>query len=159
LSAGKDRETIDRFSAEASSDYPRAQIRWAGWDVRHVDTEAITHHCPSVTCVIDPFCPTKALNAAVDAVRNPWPARSARRSRTRAGEPYRRAATRIKDWTCPLNRLRHCNRYIHCARVLKDEFAHSRGLTYPGAVEKVLRLRLTSAPRSRFPRAARSSAR
>jgi hypothetical protein len=69
LGAGKDRETIDRFSAEASSEYPRAQIRWAGCDVRHVDTEAITHHCPSVTCVIDPFCPTKALNAAVDAVR------------------------------------------------------------------------------------------
>ena len=89
----------------------------------------------------------------------PWPARSARRSRTSAGEPYQRAGPRAKGWTRTLYRLRHCNRYTHRARVLKDEFAYSGGLSYPSAVEKVLRLRMTSAPRSRFPRCARSSAR
>jgi hypothetical protein len=63
------RERPRNHRSVASSEYPRAQIRWAGCDVRHAETEAITHHCPSVTRVIDPFCPTKALNEAVDAVR------------------------------------------------------------------------------------------
>jgi len=70
-------------SAPALSEYPRAQIRWAGCDIRHADTEAITHHCPSVLRVIDPFCPTKALNEAVDAVRkDEWRALAGKKRKT-----------------------------------------------------------------------------
>ena len=55
VGTGKGRETIDRFFAEALSEYQRAQRR--------------SNHCPNATLVIDHFHATKALNETVDAVR------------------------------------------------------------------------------------------
>ena len=42
---------------------------WASCDMSRAYTEAIKHHCPNVTLVIDRFHVVKALNQAVDEVR------------------------------------------------------------------------------------------
>ena len=155
VGAGKGRETIDRFFAEALSEHQRRQVRWASCDMSRAYTEAIKHHCPNATLVIDHFHVTKALNDAVDEVRKEeW--------RTLAGEQrkaikglrwllYRHPATRTKGQTRTLNRLRHSNRRIHRAWVLKDQFALFWGYRYKAAAEKFLRAWMTSALRSRIP--------
>jgi len=66
---GKGRETIDRFFNEALSKGQKARIRWASCDMSRAYTEAIKHHCPNATLVIDRFHVVKALNQAVDEVR------------------------------------------------------------------------------------------
>ncbi len=155
VGAGKGRETIDRFFAEALSEYQRAQIRWASCDMSRAYTEAIKHHCPNATLVIDHFHVTKAPNEAVDAVRKEeWRTLAGARRKAIKGLRwllYRHPATRTKGQTRTLNRLRHSNRRIHRAWVLKDEFAQFWGFTYKGAAEKFLRTWMTSALRSRIP--------
>lgn len=155
VGAGKGRETIDRFFAEALSEYQRAQIRWASCDMSRAYTEAIKHHCPNATLVIDHFHVTKALNEAVDAVRKEeWRALAGEQRKAIKGLRwllYRHPATRTKGQTRTLNRLRHSNRRIHRAWVLKDQFAQFWGFTYKGAAEKFLRSWMTSALRSRIP--------
>lgn len=51
------------------SECPRGQIRWDRCDRSRAYTEAIKHHCPNATLLIDHFHLTKALNEAVDALR------------------------------------------------------------------------------------------
>ena len=151
----KGREAIDRFFAEALSEYQRAHIRWASCDMSRAYTEAIKHHCPDATLVIDHFHVTKALNEAVDAVRKEeWRALAGEQRKAIKGLRwllYRHPATRTKGQTRTLNRLRHSNRRIHRAWVLKDQFAQFWGFTYKGAAEKFLRSWMTSALRSRIP--------
>ena len=66
---GKGRETIDRFFNECLSKGQKARILWASCDMSRAYTEAIKHHCPNATLVIDRFHVVKALNQAVDEVR------------------------------------------------------------------------------------------
>ncbi len=66
---GKGRETIDRFFNEALSKGQKSRITWASCDMSLAYTEAIKHHCPNATLVIDRFHVVKALNQAVDEVR------------------------------------------------------------------------------------------
>jgi transposase len=66
---GKGRETIDRFFNECLSVGQKARISWASCDMSRAYTEAIKHHCPNATLVIDRFHVVKALNEAVDEVR------------------------------------------------------------------------------------------
>ena len=66
---GKGRQTIDRFFNECLSKGQKARILWASCDMSRAYTEAIKHHCPNVTLVIDRFHVVKALNQAVDEVR------------------------------------------------------------------------------------------
>jgi transposase len=66
---GKGRATIDEFFRKSLSEYQRKQIPWASCDMSRAYTEAIQHHCPNATLVIDRFHVVKALNEAVDAVR------------------------------------------------------------------------------------------
>ena len=66
---GKGRDTIDRFFNECLSRGQKARIVWASCDMSRAYIEAITHHCPNVTLVIDRFHVVKALNQAVDEVR------------------------------------------------------------------------------------------
>ena len=66
---GKGRETIDRFFNECLSKGQKARILWASCDMSRAYTEAIKHHCPNTTLVIDRFHVVKALNQAVDEVR------------------------------------------------------------------------------------------
>ena len=52
---GKGRDTIDRFFNECLSTGQKARIVWASCDMSRAYIEAITHHCPQVTLVIDRF--------------------------------------------------------------------------------------------------------
>ena len=65
---GKGRESIDRFFNECLSEWQKARILWASCDMSRAYTEAIKHHCPNATLVIDRFHLVKALNEAVDEV-------------------------------------------------------------------------------------------
>jgi transposase len=127
VGAGKDRAIIDRFFSEAVIGHQRHQIRWVSCDMIRAYTEAIMHRNPNATLVIDHFYVTKALNEAVDVLTN-------ERSRIAAGAQrkainglrellYRHAARRTKARTRTLIRLRHSNRRIHRAWVLKDHYA------------------------------------
>lgn len=66
---GKGRSTIDEFFEKHLSEFQRKQITWASCDMSRAYTEAIKHHCPNATLVIDRFHVVKALNEAVDTVR------------------------------------------------------------------------------------------
>lgn len=66
---GKGRQSIDRFFNQCLSKGQRARIRWASCDMSGAYTEAIKHHCPKATLVIDRFDVVKAPNQAVDKVR------------------------------------------------------------------------------------------
>ena len=155
VGAGKGRETIDRFFSEALSEYQRSQIRWASCEMSRAYTEAIKQHCRNATLIIDQFHVTKALNEAVDAVRKEeWRVLAGGQRKAIKGLRwllYRHPAACTKRQTRVLNRLRHSNRRIHRAWVLKDEFAQSWGFTYQGTAEKFLRRWMTSALRSRIP--------
>lgn len=152
---GKGRESIDRFFHECLSPGQRARIRWASCDMSRAYTEAIKHHCPNVTLVIDRFHVVKALNEAVDEVR---------KQEWRALDPEGRRAMRGLRWllgmhsrnrtqgdTRFLNGLRNSNRRIHRAWVLKDEFEHFWNYRYRGSAEKFLKRWVTAALRSRIP--------
>jgi transposase len=152
---GKGRETIDRFFNEALSLHQRQKITWAACDMSRAYTEAIKHHCPNVTLVIDRFHVVKALNEALDAVRkDEWrqldkPGRQAIKGlRWMLGM---HARNRSKKQSRFLNSLRTSNRRIHRAWVLKDEFAHFWNFKYLGAAKQFLRRWMTAALRSRIP--------
>lgn len=118
-------------------------------------TEAIKHHCPNATLVIDHFHVTKALNDAVDAARKEeWRALAGEQRKAIKGLRwllYRHPDTRTKGQSRVLSCLRHSNRHIHRAGVLKDRFALFWGYRHKGAAEKFLRTWITSALRSRIP--------
>ena len=90
--------------------------------------EAIKHHCPNATLVIDRFHVVKALNHAVDEVRKEqWRALDTGGCKAIKGLRWllsMHARNRTKGHTPFLNNLRNANRRIHRAWVLKDEFEH-----------------------------------
>jgi transposase len=152
---GKGRATIDEFFTKHLSDYQRAQITWASCDMSLAYTEAIKHHCPNATLVIDRFHVVKALNEAVDAVRKEeWRSMEGDQRKTVKGLRWilgMHSRNRSKSQTHILNKLRNSNRRIHRAWVLKDEFEHFWNFTYVGAAENFLKSWMTSALKSRLP--------
>ena len=152
---GKGRESIDRFFNECLSEGQRARILWASCDMSRAYTEAIKHHCPNATLVIDRFHVVKALNEAVDEVRKEqWRALDTEGRKAIKGLRWllgMHSRNRTKGHTRFLNSLRNANRRIHRAWVLKDEFEHFWNYSYRGAAEKFLRRWITAALRSRIP--------
>jgi transposase len=152
---GKGRESIDRFFNECLSEGQKARILWASCDMSRAYTEAIKHHCPSATLVIDRFHVVKALNEAVDEVRKEqWRALDTEGRKAIKGLRWllgMHSRNRTKGHTRFLNSLRNANRRIHRAWVLKDEFEHFWNYSYRGAAEKFLRRWITAALRSRIP--------
>jgi transposase len=152
---GKGRETIDRFFNECLSVGQKARISWASCDMSRAYTEAIKHHCPNATLVIDRFHVVKALNEAVDEVRKEqWRALDAEGRKAIKGLRWllgMHSKNRTKGHTRFLNNLRNSNRRIHRAWVLKDEFEHFWNYTYRASAEKFLKRWMTAALRSRIP--------
>ena len=152
---GKGRETIDRFFSDALSKGQKARILWASCDMSRAYTEAIKHHCPNATLVIDRFHVVKALNQAVDEVRKEqWRALDTEGRKAIKGLRWllgMHARNRTKGHTRFLNNLRNSNRRIHRAWVLKDEFEHIWNYSYRASAEKFLKRWMTAALRSRIP--------
>ncbi len=152
---GKGRETIDRFFNEALSKGQKSRITWASCDMSLAYTEAIKHHCPNATLVIDRFHVVKALNQAVDEVRKEeWRALDTAGRKAIKGLRWllgMHSRNRTKGNTRFLNNLRKSNRRIHRAWVLKDEFEHFWNYSYRASAEKFLKRWMTAALRSRIP--------
>lgn len=152
---GKGRETIDQFFNEELSEAQRKRIRTASCDMSRAYTEAIKHHCPNATLVIDRFHVVKALNEAVDEVRKEqW--RTFDKEERKAIKGLRwllgmHSDNRTPEQTRFLRNLRGSNRRIHRAWVLKDEFEHFWNYTYEGAAERFLKRWITAALRTRIP--------
>ena len=152
---GKGRETIDRFFNDCLSKGQRSRILWASCDMSRAYTEAIKHHCPNATLVIDRFHVQKALNQAVDEVRkDEWRALDTEGRKAIKGLRWllsMHSRNRSKCQSHFLYKLRNSNRRIHRAWVLKDEFEHFWNYRYRGSAEKFLKRWITSALRSRIP--------
>jgi transposase len=152
---GKGRETIDRFFNESLSKGQKARILWASCDMSRAYTEAIKHHCPNATLVIDRFHVVKALNQAVDEVRkDEWRTLDIGGRKAIKGLRWllsMHSRNRTKGNTRFLNSLRNSNRRIHRAWVLKDEFEHFWNYRYRASAEKFLKRWITAALRSRIP--------
>lgn len=152
---GKGRKTIDLFFNECLSKGQKKRIQWASCDMSQAYTEAIKHHCPNATLVIDRFHVVKALNEALDEVRKEqWRDLDAEGRKAIKGLRWLLAMhsdNRTKAHTRFLNNLRNANRRIHRAWVLKDEFEHFWDYRYRGSAEKFLKRWATAALRSRIP--------
>lgn len=152
---GKGRETADRFFNEALSPTQKKRIQWASCDMSLAYIEAIKFHCAHATLVIDRFHLVKALNAAVDEVRKEeWRQLAANQRKAVKGLRWLlslHSCHRTKAQTRLLNRLRHSNRRIHRAWVLKDEFEHFWNYCYAASAERFLKHWMTSALKSRIP--------
>jgi transposase len=152
---GKGRATIDQFFNEQLSDHQKKQISWASCDMSRAYTEAIKHHCPSATLVIDRFHVVKALNEAVDAVRKEeWHKLEGDERTAIKGLRWllgMHSRNRTKAHTRILNKLRGSNRRIHRAWVLKDEFEHFWNYSYLGSARQFLKHWMTAALKSRIP--------
>ncbi len=152
---GKGRKTIDRFFNECLSKGQKARVLWASCDMSRAYTEAIKHHCPNTTLVIDRFHVVKALNQAVDEVRkDEWRALDTGGRKAIKGLRWllsMHSRNRTKGNTRFLNSLRNSNRRIHRAWVLKDEFEHIWNYSYRASAEKFLKRWMTAALRSRIP--------
>jgi transposase len=152
---GKGRQSIDRFFQEALSDGQRKRVRWASCDMSRAYIQAIKDHCPNATLVIDRFHIVKALNEAVDEVRKQqWRQLGPEGRKVIKGLRWllgMHSRNRTKGHTRLLNRLRHSNRRIHRAWVLKDEFEHFWNFRYPTAAKRFLQHWMTTALKSRIP--------
>ena len=152
---GKGRATIDRFFDECLSKGQKARILWASCDMSRAYTEAIKHHCPNATLVIDRFHVVTALNQAVDDVRkDEWRGLDTKGRSAIKGLRWllsMHARNRSKGNTRYLNSLRNSHRRIHRAWVLKDEFDHIWNYRYRASAEKFLKRWMTAALRSRIP--------
>jgi len=115
---------------------------------------AIDDHCPDATLVLDRFHIVKALNGAVDEVRNEeW--RKAAGDKLKALKGLRwllfmHSSNRSKTTSRILNALRKGNRRIHRAWVLKDEFEQFWEYKAPWAAKKFLKRWTTAALKSRL---------
>lgn len=151
---GKGRETIDRFFQEALSEGQRARVLWASCDMSEAYINAIKHHLPNVTLVIDRFHVVKALNGALDEVRKEeWRQLDSKGRKAIKGLRWLlslHSRNRTKAHTRFLNQLRQSNRRIHRAWVLKDEFEQFWNFRSTSAAERFLKRWMTAALRSRI---------
>ena len=152
---GKGRKTIDEFFDHELSSYQKSRIKWASCDMSMAYIEAIKHHCPNVSLVIDRFHVVKALNEAVNEVRKEqWREMDPEGRKSIKGLRWLLAMNsenRSKEHTRFLNNLRKGNRRIHRAWVLKDEFEQFWNYTNKGCAEKFLKRWITTALRTRIP--------
>ena len=152
---GKGRATIDEFFNKQLSEHQRKQITWASCDMSRAYTQAIKHHCPNATLVIDRFHVVKALNEAVDAVRKEeWHSLEGDEKKAVKGLRWllgMHSRNRSKVQTRMINKLRNSNRRIHRAWVLKDEFEHFWNYSYVGSAKNFLKRWMTAALKSRIP--------
>ena len=152
---GKGRATIDRFFNEHLSPAQIQRIRWASCDMSRAYTEAIRHHCPNATLVIDRFHLVKSLNEAVDEVRKEaWRALKGDARHAIKGLRWllgMHSRNRTSDQTGLLQKLRNSNRRIHRAWVLKDEFEHFWNSTDVDSARLFLKRWMTSARKTRIP--------
>jgi len=152
---GKGRETIDRFFQEALSAEQRKRVRWASCDMSDAYINAIRHHLPNVSLVIDRFHLVKALNSAVDEVRKEeWRQLDVKGRQAIKGLRWLlslHSRNRTKAHTRFLNRLRQSNRRIHRAWVLKDEFEQFWTYRSETVARRFLKRWMTAALRSRIP--------
>jgi transposase len=152
---GKGRETIDQFFQQALSRGQRERIQWASCDMSQTYIQAIKHHCPTATLVIDRFHIVKALNGAVDEVRKEeWRQLDTHGRKAIKGLRWLlslHSRNRGKGQTRFLNRLRNSNRRIHRAWVLKDEFEHFWNYRSLTAAKRFLKRWMTAALKSRIP--------
>ena len=152
---GKGRETIDRFFQQALSEEQRKSVLWASCDMSEAYINAVKHHLPNVTLVIDRFHVVKALNGAVDEVRKEeWRELDSKGRKAIKGLRWLlslHSRNRTKAHTRFLNRLRQSNRRIHRAWVLKDEFEHFWNYRSETAAKRYLKRWITAALRSRIP--------
>jgi transposase len=124
---GKSRETIDGFFNEHLSPQQRLRVRWASCDMSVTYIDAIKHHCPNATLVLDRFHIVKALNDAVDEVRREEWRNLPPGEQRRAMKGLRwilalHSRNRSDQQTQVIDKIRSSNRRIHRAWVLKDEF-------------------------------------
>ena len=152
---GKGRATIDRFFNEQLSPAQIQRIRWASCDMSRAYTEAIQHHCPNATLVIDRFHLVKSLNQAVDEVRKEaWRALKGDARHAIKGLRWllgMHSRNRTSDQTGLLQKLRNSNRRIHRAWVLKDEFEHFWNYTDVDSARLFLKRWMTLARKTRIP--------
>ena len=152
---GKGRATIDKFFNECLSEGQKRRIRWASCDMSRAYTEAIKHHCPNATLVIDRFHLVKSLNEAVDEVRKQeWRALEGDARRAVKGLRWllgMHSRNRTPAQTDLLQKLRNSNRRIHRAWVLKDEFEHFWTYTDTSTARSFLKQWITSARKTRLP--------
>jgi transposase len=152
---GKGRATIDRFFNEQLSPAQIQRIRWASCDMSRAYTEAIKHHCPNATLVIDRFHLVKSLNQAVDEVRKEaWRALKGDARHAIKGLRWllgMHSRNRTCDQTGLLQKLRNSNRRIHRAWVLKDEFEHFWNYTDVDSARSFLKRWMTLARKTRIP--------
>lgn len=152
---GKGRATIDAFFNQHLSPYQKQRIRWASCDMSLAYTEAIKHHCPQASLVIDRFHLVRALNGAVDEVRKEaW--RNLKGSHRQVLKGLRwllamHSRRRTPDQTQMLQKLRNSNRRIHRAWILKDEFEHFWTLADTASATLFLKRWITAALRTRIP--------
>ena len=151
---GKGRETIDVFFETVLTREQKEAIKWATCDMSEAYTNAIEHHCPNATLVLDRFHIVKALNNAVDEVRKEeW--RKARGAQRKALKGlrwllYKHSSKRSKEERATLEALRKGNRRIHRAWILKDEFETFWEYKAPWAAERFLKRWMTTALKSRL---------
>ena len=151
---GKGRETIDSFFNEQLSQYQKSQIQLASCDMSKTYINAIEHHCPNVTLVLDRFHIVKALNAAVDDVRKEqWRDASADERKSLKGLRwllFKHSSNRSEEDTDILKNLSRANRRIHRAWILKDEFEQLWDFTKISKAKEFLKGWITTALKSRL---------
>jgi transposase len=154
IGEGKGRETIDKFFDTQLSDYQKQQITGACCDMSEAYIGAITTHCPNAALVLDRFHIVKALNGAVDEVRNAqWREANVADRKALKGLRwllYRHSSTRSAQDTRTLRALDKGNRRIYRAWRLKDEFERFWNYNARWAAERFLKGWMTAVMRSRL---------
>ena len=151
---GKGRETIDKFFTEELSEYQRNNIKKASCDLGEAYIGSIEKYCPNAILVLDKFHVVKLLHKAMDEVRlEEWRKVAKGEKKFFKGVRwlmFKHSNNRSKAETKNLNQLSQCNRRIHRAWVLKDEFANFWDYSYQKSANDFLNGWLKSAMRSRL---------
>jgi transposase len=151
---GKARETIDSFFNEQLSTYQKQQIQLASCDMCQTFINAIEHHCPNVTLILDRFHIVKALNDAVDEVRKEqWRDATADQRKALKGLRwllFKHSSNRSDEDSLVLKGLAKANRRIHRAWILKDEFEQLWNFMKIPEAKEFLKGWMTTALKSRL---------
>jgi transposase len=151
---GKGRETIDRFFNEVLSHRQKANITAAACDMSEAYIQAIRHHCPNATLVLDKFHLVQNLNKALDEVRKEeWRELTGEEKKILKGLRwmlFRHSSTRSRADAQTLRRLKRSNNRIYRAWVLKDEFEAFWGYRSVGWARRFLTQWIARVMRSRL---------
>lgn len=151
---GKGRDTIDIFFNKELSDYQKKQIKWACCDMSKTYIGAVKEHCKNAKLVLDRFHIAKALNGAMDEVRKEqWRNTTGDERKMLKGLRwilFRHSSDRTRHDRYIIKTLRKCNRKIHRASVLKDEFELFWNYSAPWAARRFLKRWSTTALKSRL---------